>query len=69
MSTSDQKTKLPITIRILLGVFAIPSLFLAYMIGSLAISGDYQEIDYFEWVYSLIGILGLYIAITGKRLF
>lgn len=69
MDTSDQKTKLPTNIRIVLGVFAIPSLFLAYMVGSMTISGDFQEIDYFEWVYSLIGILALYIAITGKRLF
>jgi len=69
MATSDQKTKLPSNVRILLGVFAIPSLFLAYMICSMAVNGDYQEIDYFEWVYSLIGILALYIAITGKRLF
>jgi len=69
MGTSDQKTKLPFNVRVLLGIFAIPSLFLAYMIGSVAVNGDYQEIDYFEWVYSLIGILALYIAITGKRLF
>ena len=68
MGMSDKKTKLTSNVRILLGVLAIPSLFLAYMIGVLAVNGDYQKIDYFEWVYSLIGILAIYIAITGKRL-
>ena len=65
---SDKKAKLTSNIRILLGVFAIPSLFLAYMIGVLAVNGDYQKINYFEWIYSLIGFLAMYIAITGKRL-
>ena len=68
MGMSEKKTKLTSNVRILLGVLAIPSLFLAYMIGVLAVNGDYQKIDYFEWVYSLIGILAIYIAITGKRL-
>lgn len=68
MSMND-KNKLSSNIRVLLGVFAIPSLFLAYMIGVMVVSGDYQEIDYFEWFYALIGILAIYIAITGKRLF
>jgi hypothetical protein len=65
----SNKNELSSNIRILLGVFAIPSLFLAYMIAVMAINGDYQKVDYFEWIYSLIGILAFYIAITGKRLF
>jgi len=69
MGTRDKEKKLPPNVRMLLGVFAIPSLFLAYMIGVMSLNGDYQEIDYFEWVYSLIGIIAIYIAITGKRLF
>jgi len=69
MGISNKSKKLPFNVRVLLGVFAIPSLFLAYMIGSMAINGDYQKIDYFEWVYSLIGFLAAYIALTGKRLF
>lgn len=69
MATSDKSTKLPTNIRILLGVFAIPSLILAHMIGSMALSGNYQEIGYFEWVYSLVGVIAMYIALTGKRLF
>jgi hypothetical protein len=69
MGMSDKKTKLSSNIRILLGVFAIPSLILAYMVGVMAVNGDYQKVDYFEWFYSLIGILAIYIAITGKRFF
>jgi hypothetical protein len=65
----SDKNVLSLNIRILLGVFAIPSLFLAYMIGVMVIDGDYQKIDYFEWLYALIGMLAIYIAITGKRLF
>jgi len=66
---NNKTIKLPPAIRILLGAFAVPSLFLAYMIGVMAMNGDYQKIDYFEWIYSLIGFLAMYIAITGKRLF
>jgi hypothetical protein len=69
MGSSDKDTHLPSSVRIVLGIFAIPSLFLAYMIAVMSLNGDYQEVDYFEWVYSLIGLLAIYIAITGKRLF
>ncbi|MFT6267141.1 MAG: hypothetical protein ACJAWS_003308 [Oleiphilaceae bacterium] len=69
MGMGNKKTKLSTNVRILLGVFAIPSLILAYMIGVIVVSGDYHQIDYFEWFYSLIGILAIYIAITGKRFF
>ena len=69
MSTSQKSTKLAVHIRLLIGVFSLPSLILAYMIGMMALNGNYQEIDSFEWLYSLIGFLAAYIAITGKRLF
>ena len=69
MTLSNKTTKLSSNVRILLGLFSIPSLFLAYMIGTMALNGDYKEIDYFEWVYSIIGFLALYIAVTGKRFF
>ena len=69
MVTSNKKIKLSFIVRVVLGVFAIPSLFLAYMIGVMAVNGDFQKIDYFEWVYSLIGFVAIYIAISGKRLF
>ncbi|MBA6232972.1 MULTISPECIES: hypothetical protein [unclassified Colwellia] len=69
MNTKNKSTKLPLNIRLLLGVFAIPSLFLAYMVGTMALEGDYQGIDYFEWIYSLLGFVAIYIAISGKRVF
>jgi len=68
MTFSDKK-KLSSNIRILIGALSVPSLYLAYMIGVMAVNGDYQKVDYFEWLYSLMGILAMYIAITGKRLF
>jgi len=68
MTFSDKK-KLSSNIRILIGALSVPSLYLAYMIGVMAVNGDYKKVDYFEWLYSLMGILAIYIAITGKRLF
>jgi hypothetical protein len=69
MKTKNKSTKLPFNIRLLVGVFAIPSLFLAYIIGTMAFNGDYQEIDYFEWIYALLGFFAMYVAISGKRVF
>jgi hypothetical protein len=69
MSTSGQDTKLSMNIRILVGLFSIPSLILAGMISTMALNGQVQEISYFEWVYSLTGFIAIYIALTGKRLF
>jgi cytochrome c oxidase assembly factor CtaG len=69
MNTKNKSTKLPLNIRLLLGAFAIPSLFLAYMIGTMALKGDYQGVNYFEWIYSLLGFVAIYIAISGKRVF
>jgi hypothetical protein len=69
MGSSSTTDKLPTKVRILLGIFAIPSLFLAYMSSVMVLNGNYQEIEYFEWFYSLIGFLALFISVTGKRLF
>ena len=69
MGANSNNSKLPFNIRILIGLCSLPSLFLASMIGVTAMNGDYQDIDYFEWVYSLVGIVAMYIALTGKRLF
>jgi hypothetical protein len=69
MNMKNKTTKLPFNVRLLLGFFALPSLFLAYMIGTLVLNGDFQGIDYFEWVYSLLGFFAMYIAISGKRVF
>lgn len=69
MNKTNKNTKLPLNIRLLLGVFAIPSLFLAYMVGTMALNGNFQGIDYFEWIYSLLGFVAIFIAISGKRVF
>ena len=69
MNMKNKTTKLPFNVRLLLGFFALPSLFLAYMIGTLVLNGDFQGIDYSEWVYSLLGFFAMYIAISGKRVF
>lgn len=69
MGMSNKETTLSKNFRIILGILAIPSLYLAYMVGVTVMNEGFQEIDYFEWIYSLIGILAFYIAITGKRPF
>lgn len=69
MKFNSDKPKLSLKIRILIGIFAIPSLFLAFMIGATIVQGDYQEINYYEVMYSLVGIFAIHIALTGKRYF
>lgn len=61
--------KLSLKIRILIGIIAIPSLILAAMILSMLINQTEGEIDYFEVVYSLVGVFAMYIALTGKKFF
>ncbi len=63
------KPKLPLNIRLMIGVISLPSLALAVMLGVVLYNGDYKSIGAFEVVYSAVGVLGLYIAVTGKRLF
>ena len=45
MATSENKEKLLFNVRLLIGVFAIPSLYLAYMVGIvvgiMVVNGDY----------------------------
>jgi hypothetical protein len=69
MSEHNTKPKLTSNFRILLGLTAIPSLFLAYMVMGTILNGDYKEIEYFEWFYSVIGFVAIYMSVTGKRLF
>jgi hypothetical protein len=66
---NSEKSKLDNKLRILIGIVAIPSLYLAYMIIVMTLNGNVDSVDYFEWVYALTGFLAGYIAITGKRLF
>jgi hypothetical protein len=65
----NKKPKLSNNLRILIGIVALPSLYLAYMIMMMTINGHFKEVDYFEWVYAFMGFLALYIAVTGKKLF
>lgn len=61
--------KLSLGVRILIGVIAIPSFLLSCMLLATALSGDAQSIGFFETVYAIVGVLALYIALTGKRFF
>ena len=61
--------KLSLKIRILIGIIAVPSLILAAMILSMLINQTEGEIDYFEVVYSLVGVFAMYIALTGQKFF
>ncbi|MFT6897870.1 MAG: hypothetical protein ACJA13_002282 [Paraglaciecola sp.] len=69
MKPNSDKPMLSLKIRILIGIFAIPSLVLALMIGATVVRGDYAEISYFEVIYSLVGIFAIHIALTGKKYF
>jgi hypothetical protein len=64
-----EKGKLSLTVRIIVGLLALPSLLLAFMLISEAINGRYDGIGVFEVVYSLVGLFAIYIALTGKKFF
>ncbi|MFQ3251454.1 MAG: hypothetical protein ACI9O6_003304 [Glaciecola sp.] len=64
-----QKGKLSIPVRIIIGVLALPSLFLAFMLVSEALNSRFDGIGAFEIVYSLVGVFAVYIALTGKKFF
>ena len=61
--------KLPLKIRILIGIIAVPSLILAAMIVSMLINQTAGEVGFFEVLYSLVGVFAMYIALTGKKFF
>jgi hypothetical protein len=61
--------KLSMGVRILIGVIAIPSFLLSCMLLATALSGDAGSIGFFETIYAIVGVLALYIALTGKRFF
>jgi hypothetical protein len=69
MPQSENKSKLSLNIRILVGLASIPSLVLAYMLAVTLINQGLTDINAFEVVYSVVGVVAFYIAITGKRLF
>jgi cytochrome c oxidase assembly factor CtaG len=69
MQKPEQTPKLPMPIRILVGLAGLPSLLLAYMLVLTFMREGIDGISAFEVVYSVIGAVALYIAISGKRLF
>ncbi|MFT4995094.1 MAG: hypothetical protein ACI965_002136 [Paraglaciecola sp.] len=69
MSVNSNKPMLSLKLRIIIGILAIPSLFLAFMIGATIVQGNYEDISYFEVMYSLVGIFAVHIALTGKKYF
>ena len=69
MKSNSNKPMLSLKIRVLIGILGIPSLLLAFMIGATVMQGDYDDISYFEVVYSLVGIFAIHVALTGKRYF
>jgi uncharacterized membrane protein YuzA (DUF378 family) len=66
---TDKTTTLSINIRILIGIASLPSLFLGLMLVNALLNEQANTIGAFEVVYALVGFVGVYIAITGKRLF
>lgn len=65
----NTEQKLSLKIRVLIGIIAIPSLILAAMIVSMLINQTDGEINFFEVIYSLVGIFAMYVALTGKKFF
>lgn len=65
----DSEQKLSLKIRILIGIIAIPSLILAAMMVSMLINQTAGEINFFEVIYSLVGVFAMYVALTGKKFF
>ena len=65
----NNEPKLSLKIRILIGIIAIPSLILAAMTMSMFINQTAGDINYFEVVYSLVGVFAMYVALTGKKFF
>lgn len=65
----NTEPKLSLKIRILIGIISIPSLILAAMTISMFINQTAGDIDYFEVIYSLVGVFAMYIALTGKKFF
>ncbi|MGJ8681170.1 hypothetical protein [Paraglaciecola sp.] len=69
MEPVNTQQKLPTNLRVLIGIVSIPSLILAGMLGVMTLNGQFQDISIFEWIYSIVGFIAAYIALTGKRLF
>lgn len=69
MKSNSDNPKLSVRLRVIIGILAIPSLLLAFMIVATVMQGDYIEISVFEAIYSLVGIFAIHVALTGKKYF
>jgi len=65
----NTEQKLSLKIRVLIGIIAIPSLILAAMIISMLINQTEGDVNFFEVIYSLVGVFAMYVALTGKKFF
>ena len=70
MQNNDKsKTHLPANLRVVIGVASIPCLLLAGMLGVTIYQRGASDISAFEVLYAIAGVVAMYIAVTGKRLF
>ncbi|GGW79610.1 hypothetical protein [Alteromonas halophila] len=60
---------LPLNIRIVLGLAGLPSLLLGVMLVITVVQSGLSDIGAFEVLYAVAGVVAMYIAITGRRLF
>jgi hypothetical protein len=65
----DKPEQLSLSVRIVVGILALPSLLLAFMLISDALNARYDSIGAFEIIYSLVGVFAVYIALSGKKFF
>lgn len=66
---NSSKPPLSKKVRILIGIASIPSFVLCCMVLATIYKSGLGSVDTFEVIYSLVGALALYIALSGKRLF
>ena len=57
MQSSENKAKLPLNIRIIVGLAGLPSIVLAYMLVVTFINKGLTDISAFEVVYSVVGVV------------
>ncbi|NVK55327.1 MAG: hypothetical protein HWE26_06915 [Alteromonadaceae bacterium] len=69
MINSNDNTRLPANIRLIIGIASVPSLLLAVMLIISLYEDGLNGISAFEIIYAIVGFIGIYIAITGRRLF
>ena len=59
--------KIPMKLRVFLGIVSLPSFILFCMLEATALQGDSNTIGIMETIYALVGVGALFIALSGKR--